>query len=172
MAGEDSDSSSRLELETTFGSEQCKDVDSSKLSYLPDVLAPDQCHLLLEGCKPLITLKSCVFKYVLMELLQVGEVSWQGSVSNNLDFDLDLLIKILKKIQKSKQLMHPLLGIPIITYSVSPRVQHCVGQNRRLTRDTENRLSEILYGFLGLLIETLDRKCRSLDTVVQMTTHL
>ncbi len=155
----------------TIRSAQCGNPGPTNLSYLPDILDPDQCRLLLEDCKPLITLKSCIFKYVMMELLQVGEVSWQCSKNDDSGFDLDLLVRILKKIQKSKQMQHPLLGYPILTYSVSPRVQHCAGQNRRITQDTENRLSEILYDVLGLLIETLDRKSHH-DTFIEMTTRL
>ncbi len=156
-----------LEQETTISSE----VQSSEFSYISDVLDPSQCHILFEDCKPLIALKSCVFKYTLMKLLQLGEASANENTANDYPgFDRVLLVKIMKKIQRSKQLMHPLLGYPIMTYSVSPRVQHCTGQNRRLTQDTENRLSEILYDVLGLLIETLDRESQSGDTLIEMTT--
>ncbi len=105
-----------------------------------------------------------------MELLQLGEASRQNTANDHSGFDLVLLVKILKKIQRSKQLLHPLLGHPILTYSVSARVQHCAGENRRLTQDIENRLSEILYDVLGLLIETLDRESQSCDTLIEMTT--
>ncbi len=167
-----SDDSSVFEQEPTDNSDQCRHLDLAKFNCLPDVLNPWQCHLLFEDCKPLITIKSCVFKYVLMEILLSGEVSRQSTKNGNTGFRLDLLVRILKKIQKSKHVLHPLLGHPITTYSVSPRVQHCACGNRRLTQDTENRLSEILYDFLGLLITTLDRKCRSPDNMVGMTTRL
>ena len=93
-----------------------------------------------------------------MEFLQVGGVSPMGSEYDDPGFDLDLMVMILKKIQKSKQLRHPVLGYPILTYSVSPRVQDYAIQNRRLTQDTEDRLSEILYDNLAMLIEILDVK--------------
>ncbi len=63
-------------------------------------------------------------------------------------------VRIHQKIQKFKELVHPLLGHLIMTYSVSHRVQYCVGQNGRLTQESENRLSEILYDALGCLITT------------------
>ncbi len=148
----------RFEEETTVSSKQGEVLDQTKLIYLSHALEPCECHLLFEDCKPLITLKSCVFKYVLMEFLQVGGVSPMGSEYDDPGFDLDLMVMILKKIQKSKQLRHPVLGYPILTYSVSPRVQDYAIQNRRLTQDTEDRLSEILYDNLAMLIEILDVK--------------
>ncbi len=161
---------SMFEKERSVNSEQWEHGDPTQFSYISDHLDPSQCHLLFEDCKPIITLKSS-FKYALIELLQLGEVSRQSTENDCPGFDLVLLVKLLKKIQRSKQLLHPLLGYPILTYSVSPRVQHCTGQNRRLTRDTENRLSEILYDILGLLTATLERASQSRDTVIEMTTR-
>ncbi len=63
-------------------------------------------------------------------------VRYRGRVKNNNDvgFDMDLVVRILK-IKEYKQLRHPLLGHPILTYSVSvvgsgqhsaaPWVTHC-----------------------------------------------
>ena len=133
-------------------------LEPSKLSYLPDLLDPYQCNFLFEDCKPLITLKSCVLKYAVMELMHFCEAPQQSTRNDDVGFDMDLVVRVLKKIHRSMQLQHPLLGHPILTYNVSPRVQHCAGQNRRLTQDAENRLSDILYDLLGLLIETLDSK--------------
>ncbi len=36
---------------------------------------------------------------------------------------MDLVVRILNKIKESKQLQRPVLGYPILTYIVSPRVR-------------------------------------------------
>ncbi len=139
----------RDELDQMEGSRQ------PNLGYLPDYLPPYQCNLAFEDCKPLITLKSCVSKYVLLKLMLSGAVPWQ-SHNDGLVWDLKQLGLILKEIKDSRQLRHPLLGHPIITYSVSYRVQHCAGLN--VGDDVSKRLSDILYYFIRVLADAFELK--------------
>ncbi len=134
---------------------QLEETDTlGSLDYLPDFLPPHLSRLAFEDCKPLVTLKSCIFKYVLIKLSLAGKVPQSGPEDG---FDMDLLLLVLREIRESKQVQHPLLGHSIQTYSISHRVYNCAaGQDLQRSLDIGNRLSDILYGFLDVIIQALE----------------
>ncbi len=64
------------------------------------------------------------------------------------------LFWVLNKLRQSKKLRHPLLGVPIQTYSLAYRGY--VVAPRAAASHIENRLSDILYHFLDTLRHVLD----------------
>ncbi len=151
--------STRPMEESTASSE----TEKSDLDYLSDLLSPEDCVAAFEDCKPAITLKSCVFKYVIIGALLSGRLPEYFTRQNATGKDdLEAVLWVLEEIQKSKELRHPLLGIPIRTYSLSYRGY--VVAPRFLSKHIENRLSDVLYCFLDTLIQTL-RKPKQESTV-------
>ena len=146
----------------TYLKNSARDLTSSgesgkgNLDYLADILPPYLCKIAMEYHKPTITLKSCVFKYIVIGALLSGELPQcftdEGEyVDHN---DLQAVVWVLNKLSQSKELRHPLLGVPIQTYSLAYRGY--VVAPRAAASHIENRLSEILYNFLGTLLHVLD----------------
>ncbi len=134
--------------------EGATEASKTELDYLADLLPPEVCDDAFEDHKPAITLKSCVFKYVIIGALLSGNLPRCFPEENDTDrTDLEAIVWVLEQIRKSKTISHPLLGIPIQTYSLSYRGY--VVTPRSLFSHIEKRLSDVLYRFLDILIATL-----------------
>ncbi len=129
---------------------------TKNLDYLADILPPNLCKDAMEYHKPTVTLKSCIFKYIIIGALLSGELPQCFTVEDEdtEHTDLEAVVWVLNKLRESKQLRHPLLGIPIQTYSLAYR--GFVVAPRAAASHIENRLSEILYNFLDTLLYILD----------------
>ncbi len=120
-----------------------------------DILPPCLCNATLEDHKPAITLKSCVFKYIIIGAILSGELprcltDCDKETEQN---GLQTVMWVLNKIRESKQLRHPLLGVPIQTYSLAYRGY--VVAPRAAASHIENWLSDILYQFLGKIFNIM-----------------
>ncbi len=126
------------------------------LDYLADILPPNLCKAAMEDYKPTVTLKSCVFKYIIIGAILSGEPPpcFTDDGEKTEQNDLQAVIWVLNKLRQSKQLRHPLLEVPIQTYSLAYRGY--VVAPRAAASHIEDRLSDILYHFLGTLIHYLD----------------
>ncbi len=135
------------------GSNEC---GSRNLAYLADILPPGLCKAAMEDYKPAITLKSCIFKYVIIGAVLSGELPrcFSDEDKETEQNDLGAVIWVLNQIRQSKQLRHPLLNAPIQTYSLAYR-GYVVAPSAEASH-IENRLSEMLYHFLDKLIHILD----------------
>ncbi len=153
-----------------------EEVKNSKteLDYLADLLPPYVCEEAFEDHKPAITLKSCVFKYVIIGALLSGNLPPCFTDENDTaGSDLEPVVWVLEQIKKYKTLNHPLLEIPIQTYSLSYRGY--VIAPRFMSSHIENRLSDVLYSFLGALIATLrevaEQDCTGMEEHKNLKAH-
>ncbi len=151
--------------------EQTVESNSVGFDYLADLLPPEACEDVMEDYKPVITLKSCVFKYVIIGALLSGEMP--KCFTDDIDTDgndLEAIVWVLEQIRKSTTLSHPLLGVPIQTYSLSYRGY--VVAPRFMSSHIENRLCDVLYSFLDTLITTLKESTKQDCTGMEQPTHL
>ncbi len=145
--------------------------NKTELDYLADLLPPDMCEDASEDHKPAVTLKSCVFKYVIIGALLSGNLPRCFTDETETDgTDVEAIVWVLEQIKKSKTLNHPVLGIPIQTFSLSYRGY--VVAPRFMSRHVENRLSDVLYSFLDTLITTLKEAAEKECTNMKGTTNL